>query len=125
MAYKEPYCGLCCGSDWAGSTEHFQGDCFSSVGCSSVINSGKALSERFGGRSLLAKGRSGSTLLPKLRNALHVLEAAHASANGQNLAKSYFLAGIHTTTWHSVLKTGRLPDGAERWGLLSVLGCKQ
>lgn len=92
--YKGPHCGLCCGSDWAGSTEHFQGDCCSRVGCGPVTNSGKALSERFGGRSLLSKGRSGSTLLPKLRNVLHVLEAAHASSNGQNLTKSHFLAGF-------------------------------
>lgn len=125
MAYKGPHCGPCCGSDWAGSTEHFQGDCFGRVDCSPVTNSGKALSERFGGRSLLAKGRSGITLLPKLRNVLHVLEAARASSNGQNLAKSHFLTGIHIATSHSVLKTERLPDGAERWKLLSVLDCKQ
>lgn len=122
--YKGPHYGLCCGSDWAGSTECFQGDCCSRVDCGPVTNSGKSLSERFSGRSLLFKGRNGSTLLPKLRNALHVLEVAHASSNGQNLAKSHFLAGIHTTTSHSVSKTGRLPDGAEGWGLLSGLGCK-
>ena len=40
--YKEPHRGLCCGSDWAGSTEHFQGVCCSRVGCGPVTNSRKA-----------------------------------------------------------------------------------